>query len=256
MFERYKEKARRVIFFARYEASEDGSPKIEVEHLLAGLLRENSALLDLFLTQEQCVDLQAGLQKIRAERLLPRTSTSVDLPLSDGARRVLAYAAEEAEKLEHKQLGPEHLFLALLREESSVQGLLNRFGLQVEAVRDGFRDLPPQSRWDAGPAGASAVEARRAKSFAEGCLEIIDVNGSRLAIVGLTATAVIPRIREEVQLCIGGYMQTYSVVDAIYRYEISSPESPNLVNHLSAVQVVVKTRLKKSNPTPPLPDTT
>ena len=44
MFERYTEKARRVIFFARYEASQFGSPYIETEHLLLGLLREDKAL--------------------------------------------------------------------------------------------------------------------------------------------------------------------------------------------------------------------
>ncbi|MGA7170362.1 MAG: Clp protease N-terminal domain-containing protein, partial [Candidatus Sulfotelmatobacter sp.] len=44
MFERYTEKARRVIFFARYEASQYGSPEIDTEHLLLGLIRENKAL--------------------------------------------------------------------------------------------------------------------------------------------------------------------------------------------------------------------
>lgn len=49
MFERYTEKARRVIFFARYEASQYGSPCIETEHLLLGLLREDKALTHRFL---------------------------------------------------------------------------------------------------------------------------------------------------------------------------------------------------------------
>jgi len=49
MFERYTEKARRVIFFARYEASQFGSPYIETEHLLLGLLREDKQLANRFL---------------------------------------------------------------------------------------------------------------------------------------------------------------------------------------------------------------
>jgi len=49
MFERYTEKARRVVFFARYEASQYGSPYIETEHLLLGLLREDRALAKRFL---------------------------------------------------------------------------------------------------------------------------------------------------------------------------------------------------------------
>jgi hypothetical protein len=48
MFERYTEKARRVIFFARYEASQFGSPDIETEHLVLGLLREDKALTNRF----------------------------------------------------------------------------------------------------------------------------------------------------------------------------------------------------------------
>ena len=56
MFERYTEKARRVIFFARYEASQFGSPCIETEHLLLGLLREDKALANRFLRSSASVD--------------------------------------------------------------------------------------------------------------------------------------------------------------------------------------------------------
>ena len=49
MFERYTEKARRIIFFARYEASQYGSPYIETEHLLLGIVREDKALSFRFL---------------------------------------------------------------------------------------------------------------------------------------------------------------------------------------------------------------
>src|SRR5439155_24206216 len=56
MFERYTEKARRVIFFARYEASQFGSPYIETEHLLRGLLREDKALTNRFLRSHASVE--------------------------------------------------------------------------------------------------------------------------------------------------------------------------------------------------------
>ena len=56
MFERYTEKARRVIFFARYEASQFGSPYIETEHLLLGLLREDKALTFRFLRSHASVE--------------------------------------------------------------------------------------------------------------------------------------------------------------------------------------------------------
>ncbi|MBA2646884.1 MAG: Clp protease N-terminal domain-containing protein, partial [Pyrinomonadaceae bacterium] len=53
MFERYTEKARRVIFFARYEASQFGAPAIEPEHLLLGLMREDKTLTARFLQRAQ-----------------------------------------------------------------------------------------------------------------------------------------------------------------------------------------------------------
>src|SRR5256886_9089921 len=61
VFERYTEKARRVIFFARYEASQYGSPYIETEHLLLGLMREDKALANRFLRQ------QGSIESIRKE---------------------------------------------------------------------------------------------------------------------------------------------------------------------------------------------
>src|SRR6202020_1812884 len=98
MFERYTEKARRVIFFARYEASQFGSPYIEPEHLLLGLLREDKALTNKFLRSH------ASVESIRKQieghtTIREKVSTSVDLPLSNECKRVLAYAAEEAERL-------------------------------------------------------------------------------------------------------------------------------------------------------------
>src|SRR5712692_6461486 len=107
MFERYTEKARRVIFFARYEASQFGSPYIETEHLLLGLLREDKALTNRFLRSH------ASVESIRKQieghtTIREKVSTSVDLPLSNECKRVLAYAAEEAERLSHKHIGTEH----------------------------------------------------------------------------------------------------------------------------------------------------
>jgi len=98
MFERYTEKARRVIFFARYEASQFGSPYIETEHLLLGLLREDKALTNRFLRSHASVE--SIRKQIEAHTTIrEKVSTSVDLPLSNECKRVLAYAVEEAERL-------------------------------------------------------------------------------------------------------------------------------------------------------------
>jgi ATP-dependent Clp protease ATP-binding subunit ClpC len=138
MFERYTEKARRVIFFARYEASKFGTPRIETEHLLLGLLREDHALRNRFLPSIDSI--KYIHDKVRAvTALCDKVSTAVDLPLSDESQRVLAYAAEEAEILNyrHAEVGTGHLMLALLREENCLAAtLLRECGLTFGLVRE------------------------------------------------------------------------------------------------------------------------
>lgn len=134
MFERYTEGARRVICFARAEASVFGSPKIETEHLLLGLIREDSQ------TQELLGE--AGVTVVRERvaaayppprKILP---TPVDLPLSHQSKRALAYAAEEAERLRDRMIAAPHLLLGLLRERQGVAArILAELKLSVERAR-------------------------------------------------------------------------------------------------------------------------
>ncbi len=136
MFELYTEKARRVIFYARYEASQVGSPNIEAEHLLLGLLREDKALTNRFLRSQASVE-SIPKQIEGRTTIREKISTSVDLPLSNESKRVLAYAVEEAERLSHKHIGTEHLLLGLLREEKSFAAeILQERGLQLPVIRE------------------------------------------------------------------------------------------------------------------------
>src|SRR5881628_2170965 len=100
MLERYTERARRVIFFARYEASQFGSTTIESEHFLLGLICEDIPALELVLgpslpPQELAREIANQLA------VKEKVSTSLDLPLSLDCKRVLAYGAEESELLRH-----------------------------------------------------------------------------------------------------------------------------------------------------------
>jgi ATP-dependent Clp protease ATP-binding subunit ClpA len=154
MFERYTEKARRAIFSARYEASQFGSLYIETEHLLLGLLREDNAVISRFLCSN------ASGESIRKQiedhtTVREKVSTSIDLPLSDECKRVLTYAAEEAERLSQEDIRTEHLLLGLLREEKCfAMTILRESGVTLLAVRE---KLPPgdqevgqrQRRWAA-----------------------------------------------------------------------------------------------------------
>ncbi len=137
MFEKYTEKARRVIFFARYEASQFGSPFIETEHLLLGLIREDKNLTNRFFPKAN-----ASIDSIRKEIegrtvIRDKVSTSVDLPFSDESKRALNAAAEESERLSHKHIGTEHMLLGLLREEKSVAAeILRERGLRLSMIRE------------------------------------------------------------------------------------------------------------------------
>jgi len=155
MFERYTEKARRAIFFARYEASQFGSPNIETEHLLLGLLREDKALTNRFLHSHGSVE--AIRKKIEGHTVIrEKVSTSVDLPLSNESKRVLAYANEEAERLGHKHIGTEHLLLGLLREEQCFAAtLLKELGVGLAKVREELAQVAHVSEAGGGFAGSA-----------------------------------------------------------------------------------------------------
>jgi len=147
MFERYTEAARRVIFFGRYEAAKCGSPYIETEHLLLGLLHEDHKLALRLLQSEQAI---AALKaQVRSPETAAQTSTPVDLPLSHECKRVLAYGAEEAQRMGHKHIGTEHLLLGFLREEGSrAAQALRQAGLKLSFVRQQIRGQPQASHQD------------------------------------------------------------------------------------------------------------
>ena len=137
MFERFTEQARRVLFFARYEASQLGSIHIDTEHLLLGLIRESTGL-----TNRLFADAGIALDDIRDDVLRrvparPKMSTSVEIPFSAAAMRVLQHAAQEADRLLHDCIGTEHLLLGLLSEQDSVAAdVLTSRGLRLDRVRE------------------------------------------------------------------------------------------------------------------------
>jgi ATP-dependent Clp protease ATP-binding subunit ClpC len=145
MFESYTEKARRVIFFARYEASKVGSPYVETEHLLLGLLLKDKSLgvvLQQKVLAKRVSRDRATAESIRKQierqiTVRDKIASSVDLSLSNESKRVLAYAAEEAKRLLHKQIDTAHLFLGLLREEKcSAARMLRERGVDLLSVRE------------------------------------------------------------------------------------------------------------------------
>ena len=146
MFERYTEDARKSIFFARYQASVFGSTEITTEELLLGILQADKTT-PWKLSMGEVSEIQKELEEGMRPR--ERIATSVDLPLSMGSKRVLEYAAEEAERLNHKHIEPLHLVLGLLRVEDSIaSNILRKHGMECDPFREYVRRslLPPAQR--------------------------------------------------------------------------------------------------------------
>src|SRR5258708_25915582 len=136
MFERYTEKARRAIFFARYEASQSASLTIEPEHLLLGILRDNKDLIfKLTEIKNPTVAIRRSIEHhVPSEQVI---STSVELPLAPATKDILMKAHEASEALGHRHIGPEHLLLGILGDtKSRAAKALQASGISAERIRN------------------------------------------------------------------------------------------------------------------------
>ena len=169
MFERYTEKARRVIFFARYEASQCSASAIEPPHLLLGIMREDKYVMRHFLdaSPDTIEKIRNNLKKPRGkdEPLEDRIATNVELPLADETKRALAHAHEAAEQMRHRHIGTEHLLIGLLRDETSeVIGILAEQGIEARRVREKIQGIESET---SDSRGAGNIPLRDIERWAE-----------------------------------------------------------------------------------------
>jgi ATP-dependent Clp protease ATP-binding subunit ClpC len=142
MFDRFTDRARKVMGYARQEAERFNHDYIGTEHILLGLVKEGSGVAANVLE-----NLDIDLEKLRLEvekrvKHGPDTGTMGQLPFTKRARRVLDLAVEEAKGLGHKYVGTEHLLLGLLRdEEGKAAEVLQALGLRLEEVRREVMEL-------------------------------------------------------------------------------------------------------------------
>jgi ATP-dependent Clp protease ATP-binding subunit ClpC len=142
MFERFTDRARKVMQLANQEAQRFNHEYIGTEHILLGLVKEGSGVAANVLK-----NLDVDLRKIRleVEKLVqsgPEMVTMGKLPHTPRAKKVIEYAVEEARNLNHNYVGTEHLLLGLLREEEGVAAqVLRNLGLKLEDVREEVLNL-------------------------------------------------------------------------------------------------------------------
>ena len=142
MFERYTETARRVIFASRYMVGRAGGREIETDHLLLGLLREDKTLARRFLGSPWAAE-DVWKKVTQRKPTRERVPGPVDLPLSSESKRVLAFAAEEADLVSNKRICSEHILLGLLREDTSLAAeILREYGLHLTDARVALERVP------------------------------------------------------------------------------------------------------------------
>ncbi len=173
MFERFTDRARKVMALANQEAQRFNHEYIGTEHILLGLVKEGSGVGANVLK-----NLDVDLRKVRleVEKLVksgPDMVTMGKLPQTPRAKKVIEYAIEEARNLNHNYVGTEHLLLGLLREHEGVAAqVLMNLGLKLEEVREEVLNLlgagvdndeagkAPQANEGSAPAGKGGKNSK------------------------------------------------------------------------------------------------
>src|SRR5207244_2716842 len=145
MWQRFTERARRIVFFAQEEAGRWGENYVGTEHLLLGMLREPDAVSGRIL-----VGLGFDLDHIREvceSQLNPGDGNlGKDMQLTPRAKMVIDLAYDEARQLDNNYIGTEHLLLGLIREGEGLAGqVLAQVGVELEPVREALKELQRQA---------------------------------------------------------------------------------------------------------------
>ena len=170
MFERFTDRARKVMALANQEAQRFNHEYIGTEHILLGLVKEGSGVGANVLK-----NLDVDLRKVRleVEKLVksgPDMVTMGKLPQTPRAKKVIEYAIEEARNLNHNYVGTEHLLLGLLREHEGVAAqVLMNLGLKLEEVREEVLNLlgagvEPEEAGAPGKSGEPGGSGKQGKS--------------------------------------------------------------------------------------------
>ncbi len=136
MFDRFTERARKVIILAKEEAKRFNHDYIGTEHILLGLIKEGESVAAAVL---QNLGLSLDTIRLEVEKLVqfgPSTVVSGDIPFTPKAKKVIELAMDEARRLGHNYIGTEHLLLGLIKEGEGVAShVLMNVGLDLNKVR-------------------------------------------------------------------------------------------------------------------------
>ena len=160
MWQRFTERARRVVFFAQEEAGRLGENYVSTEHLLLGLVRENDSVAARILDR---MGVSLSRVKSEIERQVSRGDGRLgqDMQLTPRAKRVIDLAYDEARQLNNNYIGTEHLLLGLIREGEGLAGrVLAKLGVDLERTRREVMSLQEGGDASISPAAGGGSRTR------------------------------------------------------------------------------------------------
>jgi len=160
MWQRFTERARKVVFYAQEEAGRLGENYVSTEHLLLGLVRENDSVAARILDR---IGVSLGRIRSEIERQVARGDGRLgqDMQLTPRAKRVIDLAYDEARQLNNNYIGTEHLLLGLIREGEGLAGrVLSKLGVDLDRTRREVLHLQEGG----GEGGAAATKGQPAKT--------------------------------------------------------------------------------------------
>lgn len=170
MWQRFTERARRIVFFAQEEAGRLGENYVSTEHLLLGMVRENDSVAAQILDN---MGISLGRIRSEIERQVTRGDgrLGTDMQLTPRAKRVIDLAYDEARQLSNNYIGTEHILLGLIREGEGLAGrVLNKLGVELERTREDVKSLqdnksglPAREAYIPGLRGPEALEIAQLK---------------------------------------------------------------------------------------------
>lgn len=157
MWQRFTERARKVVFFAQEDAAALGENYVGSEHLLLGLLREPDSVAGRILSSLG-LDPDTIVQDLRRQVAHGEGRLGRDMQLTPRAKRVIDYAYDEARQLDNNYIGTEHLLLGLIRDVEGVAGrVLARAGADLETARQAIRQLQAGGAVAADPSAVTSA---------------------------------------------------------------------------------------------------
>ena len=146
LLRRMSEQDRQVLYFARQEVSDYGSATVDPEHLLLGLVHDEQGPVATLLSDTFHLEMASLIAEVASHvERKPTFSTAIEVPFGASTKAVLVAAVEEADRLSHAEIRPEHLLLGILRIATTIPAaILSAHGVTLDGARTVLNSARPR----------------------------------------------------------------------------------------------------------------